>query len=262
MQKTTKEKYAGAQTVSRAFRLVDLFDDRHPIWSLAELIKASGLKRTTVFRLMAALEAEGIVRKLPTSNYTLGSKLIALGGRAIRANPLRAVARPFLQELTNLTTESSIVDVLLIEDGRPESMAVEEVLGYHLLGMVQYIGSHFPAHATSTGKVLLAFQSSENLSHLDLSHLKRFTKHTITDSARLMEELADVRQKGYATTMNELEEGVMAIAAPIFNAHGEVVAALNTSGPRSRISPERLHSLAVPLKAAALQISQQIGYEP
>ncbi|MGB1249680.1 MAG: IclR family transcriptional regulator [Candidatus Promineifilaceae bacterium] len=257
-----KEKYAGTQAVARTFQLINLFDDRHPAWSLADLIIASGLKRTTVFRLMAALEAEGIVRKLPTGNYMLGSGLIALGGRAIRANRLRTVAQPFLHELAHLTTESVTIDVLWVDEGRPESMVIEEHLGHHLLGMSQYIGGRFPAHTTSTGKVLLAFQSAEKNNYLNLTELERYTSETIIDPDQFQTELETVRQQGYAVTINELEDGVMAVAAPLFNLHGEVVAALSVGGPRSRISAESLHKIAIPLMQAASQISQQIGYEP
>ena len=257
-----KEKYAGTQAVARTFQLINLFDDRHPSWSLADLIVASGLKRTTVFRLMAALEAEGIVRKLPTGNYMLGSGLIALGGRAIRANRLRTVAQPHLYELAHLTTESVTIDVLWVEDGMPQSMVIEEHLGHHLLGMSQYIGARFPAHATSTGKVLLAFSSAEKRQYLNLTKLDPLTQQTITDPNRFQLELHHIRQQGYAMTVSELEEGVMAVAAPMFNLHGEVVAALSIGGPRSRISAETLHQFAVPLIEAAQKISKQIGYEP
>ena len=262
MDKTSNRKSAGAQTVTRAFELVDLFDDQHRIWSLGDLIKASGLKRTTVFRLMTSLEEVGIVRKRSQGGYILGERLIALGGRAMRANPLRTVARPFMEQLSALTTESTILDTLLILDGRPKSMVVEEVQGHHLLGLAQHIGSHFPAHSTSTGKVLLAYQSAKNLAALDLTNLTQFTQFTITDTDRLLAELADVRQAGYATAIGELTIGMMAIAAPIFDMHGEVVAALTISASESRVSAEKLHTFADPLKKAAQNISRQIGYEP
>lgn len=255
------EKYAGTQAVARTFQLINLFDDRHPVWSLADLIVASGLKRTTVFRLLSALEAEGIVRKLPTGSYMLGPGLIALGGRAMRANRLRTVAQPFLHELAHLTNESVTIDVLWTEDGKPQSMVVEELLGHHLLGMSQYIGARFPAHATSTGKVLLAFSSAEYLQTLNLTNLQLLTSNTITDPALFQLELATVRERGYAITQNELEPGVMAVAAPIFNLHGEVIAALSVGGPSGRISAEILHKIAIPLIETAQKISQQIGYK-
>ena len=88
------EKYAGTQSIARTFGLIKLFDDDKPVWSLPELIEASRLKRTTVFRLLSALEAEGIMRRTPLGDYQLGPELILLGGRAIRANNLRAVAQP------------------------------------------------------------------------------------------------------------------------------------------------------------------------
>ena len=101
------EKYAGTQAMARAFGLIRLFDDARPVWSLPDLIDASGLTRTTTFRLLSGLEAEGILRKTSSGEYALGPELIVLGGRAIRSNNLRTVAQPFLQQLVVDSAEST-----------------------------------------------------------------------------------------------------------------------------------------------------------
>ncbi|MGB0388510.1 MAG: IclR family transcriptional regulator [Ardenticatenaceae bacterium] len=256
------EKYAGTQAIARVFRLIKLFDDDHPVWSLPDLIEASGLKRTTVFRLLSALEAEGIVRKTPTGEYALGAELILLGGRAIRSNRLRTVAQPYLHQLVHQTSESATIDVLWVDDEQvPHSMVIEELLGQYLLGLFQFIGVRFPAHTTSTGKVLLAYQPEEVLNQLNLAHLTAQTEHTITSPERFKEELAKVRAQGFATTINELEIGLAAVAAPIFNHHGTIQAALCVGGPTSRISKEKLLALSQYVRQNAHHISQKIGYQ-
>ncbi|MEM7538858.1 MAG: IclR family transcriptional regulator [Chloroflexota bacterium] len=257
----TTEKYAGTQTIARAFALVNLFTDEQPVWSLPDLINASGLKRTTVFRLLSALEAEQIVRKTETGDYMLGPGLIALGGRAIRTNQLRAVAQPLLRELVQRTGESVTIDILWIDDEqRPTSMVIEEQLAQRVLGLSQYIGARFPAHTTSTGKVLLAYQSPKRLAQLQLTPLASYTEHTITTTEVLDETLAEIRKQGYATTINELELGLTAIAAPIFNHYGEVQAALCIGGSSSRFSSEKLVATSAVLIEYGQQISRKIGY--
>jgi DNA-binding IclR family transcriptional regulator len=259
---TTMEKYAGTQAIARAFNLIKLFNDDKPIWSLSEVIEASGLKRTTVFRLLSALEAEGIVRRTSDGEYTLGANLISLGGLAIRSNRLRTVALPYLQQLVHETSESVTLDVLWIdEEGKPTSMVVEELLGQYLLGISQYIGARFPAHTTSTGKVLLAYQPEDALNKFNLSKLAIFTDYTITDLNQLKQVLVKVRQQGFAITSNELELGRAAVAAPIFNHHGQIQAALCIGGPNYRFSQEKLLVLSKSVIKHAHQISQAIGYQ-
>ena len=254
------EKYAGTQALARAFRLIKLFDDDTPVWSLVGLTEASGLKRSTVFRLLAALEAEGLVRKTAVSEYTLGSELIVWGGRAVRANNLRTISQPFLEQLVLTTTESVTLDVLWIDDEkRPLSIVIEEKLGRHVMGMAQYIGGRFSAHTTSTGKVLLAWQSDAILNSLNLTHLNKQTEHTLTNAQAFQAELATVRANGFAVTKDELEIGLTAVSAPIFNHHNDIQAALCIGAPSSRIAP-RLDKLAQEVMKTAVSISHALGY--
>lgn len=260
------EKYAGTQSIARTFTIIKLFDDTKPVWSLPDLIEASGLKRTTVFRILSALDAEGIIQKSDSGDYRLGHELIRLGGRAIRSNRLRPVARPYLENLVRELKESATIDILVDNEGVPQSMVIEEHLGQHLLGMAQYIGASFDANTTSTGKVLLAYQKDTN--NLKLDSLKSFTANTITDKKRLLEEIKAVKEQGYATTVSEREEGLVAVAVPIFNHHAEVIAALCIAGPSSRMIPatepisesKKIETIVAALKESAANISKQLGY--
>lgn len=255
------EKYAGTQSIARTFAIIKLFDDTNPVWSLADLIEASGLKRTTVFRILSALDAEGIIKKTESGEYRLGHELIRLGGRAIRSNRLRSVARPHLETLVRNQKESATIDVLIDDDGTPKSMVIEEHLGQHLLGMAQYIGASFEAHTTSTGKVLLAHQT--DLSNYKLDNLVSTTANTITKKKRLLEELKSVKQQGYATTVSEREEGLVAVAVPLYNHHAEVIAALCIAGPSSRMMPDtesnKIETIVTALKESAQNISKALG---
>lgn len=254
-------KYEGTQAISRAFQLLKLFDDEHPEWALADLVEASGFKKTTAFRLLAGLEHEGVLQRSDSGDYQLGSELIVLGGRAMRSNRVRSVAQPHLKQLARRTTESTTIDVLWIdEDETPKSMVIDEVLGQHLLGMAQYVGVRFPAHTTSTGKVLLAWQPPAVLEELLPETLSRETERTIVSAEILLHELTQIRQRGFAMSMHELEMGVMATAAPIFDQHGDIQAAISVGGPSSRISPQKLEQYGRFAAQTATTISYQLGY--
>ena len=256
------EKYAGTQSLARTFGLIRLFTDDRPIWSLVDLIDVSGLKRTTVFRMTSALEGEGILRKTPFGDFILGPELIAWGGRAIRSNHLRTVAKPFMAELVRQTNESVTLDILWVDDDqRPMSMVVEEQLGRHVMGMAQYIGGRFPAHTTSTGQVLLAWKDESAWEQLDLAEMLRTQKTKIDSTKKLFTKLKRVKRQGFGQTQDVLEVGLSAVAAPIFNTHSEVQGALCIAAPSSRMTDERLAELAEMIQQSAGKISTQLGYQ-
>lgn len=253
--------YEGTQAISRAFELLKMFDDQHPEWSLGDLVEATAFKKTTAFRILSALEYEGILRRTNTGNYQLGSELIQLGGRAVRANPLRNVARPYLKELTQQTKEATTLDLLSFEEGKePLLVVIDEVIGHYFLGMTQYIGIRMPAHATAPGKAMLAFLPQSVVEEMVPKTLSAMTEYTITTREALQGEFKRIRQQGFGITIHELELGITAVGAPIFNQHGEVKASISIGGPSSRISPEKLIEYGQMTVKAASAISFQLGY--
>ncbi len=253
----------GTQSLERAIQLLRLFDDERPNWTLADLIDETGLKKTTVFRMLTALKNEGLLEhNSSTGMWGLGSELILLGGRAMRQHRLRDIANSHMRKLSRLTGESVTLDVLWVdEDQTPFTMVIDEAIGRHLLGLTQYIGTRLPAHATSTGKVLLAFQDDEELADLNFDKMIELTDDTLNQKADLLTQLSNIRTSGYATTRHELEVGIAGIAAPIFDLNGDIIAGISIAGPTSRISPEKLESYAPILLETAEQISIQIGHQ-
>lgn len=252
----------GTQSIERAIQLLRLFDDDRPNWTLIELIDETGLKKTTVFRMLTALKNEGLLEHNgSTGRWGLGSELILLGGRAMRQHRLRDIANEHMRKLSRLSGESVTLDVLWIDEYQvPFSMVIDEVIGRHLLGLTQYIGTRLPAHATSTGKVLLAFQDEAELTELNFAQMIELTDDTLNLKDDLYSKLTHIRTKGYGTTRHELEVGIAGIAAPIFDLNNQVIAGISIAGPTSRISPEKLHSYAPILLEAAENISIQIGH--
>jgi DNA-binding IclR family transcriptional regulator len=129
-----------------------------------------------------------------------------------------------------------------------------------MLGAAQDIFARWPAHATSTGKVLLAYLPVAQYEELLSAPLEKFTDNTITEMSKLQEELAQIRTLGYGTVHEELELGFVAGAAPIFNHNGQVVAAISVGGPSVRIQTERMQEIVDKVVQTADRISQQIGF--
>jgi DNA-binding IclR family transcriptional regulator len=247
--------------VVRALRVLKLFDSKQAEWSLNELLEVAGLNKTTLFRLLSALEAEGLLQRSASGNYRLGAEMIALGGRAMRHNPLREVARSLMQELAEHTKERVTLEMLVSNRDDTHAMLVlDEVKSSHLLGINQFIGSRLPIHATSTGKIVLAFLPEEELDVVLQQEFPALTGQTLTNEGALRSMLSVYCEQGYATAMSELEIGLMATAAPIFNYTGEPIAALSIVGPSIRVDEARLHQLGQEVRAAAATISYQLGY--
>lgn len=253
--------YSGTQAVSRAIQLLKLFDDDNPELDLQALTELSGLNKSTTFRILTALESEGLVQK-SNDGYRLGAEAIVLGGRAMRSNTLRRVSREPLEALSQKTGETVTLEVLhLAEDNCFYSLVIDEVVGRHLVGISQYIGSRLAVHATSTGKALLAYQKDTVLENLWQQEKKRFTKNTIHSPEKLKKQLKTIRKQGYAFAKGELEQGLMTAAAPIFGTNGEVQAALSIVAPSIRIDESKLAELAQEVVKTAKKISTSLGYQ-
>ena len=254
---------AGTQTVVRALRILRAFADARPEWSLADLSRELELSKPTAFRLLLALEHEGLVaRHEPGGGYRLGPAAIELGARAQRANSVASAARPELEALTRATGETSSVELLAGE----ETLILDEVQGGHLIGTSPSVGTRWPAHATSTGKVLLAaaVDRDRDLVRRMARHaggrLRGLTPCTIRSATRLSAELARVSRQGYSTAIGELEAGYVALGAPVRRHDGTVVAAISLGGPSTRFTDVRLPGLIKSVRESAARISQRLGW--
>lgn len=249
--------YPGTQAVRRALGLLKAFTVSRPELKLSELARAAGLNKTTVFRLLSALELEGLIQRVPDGDaYCLGPELVALGSRALGTADLRSAARPELSTLAQETRETATVEILV---GR-NTLILDEAVGGHLIGAMPSIGTLWPAHATSTGKILLAFMPEEQRQKLLGAPLAKVTAKTLHDRAGLRRDLERVRDRGYATNMEELEPGFVAVGAPVRGADGNVVAAVSVGGPKTRLTRQRVVEIAGLLRPAVARISERLGY--
>lgn len=257
--------YAGTQAVLRAMAILKAFRDGRTEWSATGLARSLGLNKTTVFRILSALEREGmVVRTRAGSEYRLGPDAIALGARALRANDLRTVARVELEGLARRSGETVTLEVLVGD----EVLLVEEITSRHLVGSTSEVGTRWPAHATSTGKVLLAaVRHGAGAGRRDpdsalTGRLTRLTPRTIGSARALAAELDRVWKRGYATAIEEIEAGFVAVGAPVRDHEGRVVAALSAGGPRARLTKERIPEVIALVRAAADAVSRRLGFRP
>jgi DNA-binding IclR family transcriptional regulator len=252
-----KKTYPGTQSVQRAMSLLNAFTDAHPEWGLSDLAQTLDLNKTTAYRLLSALEFEGmVVRDEDTGGYRLGPGAIILGGRALRTNNLNIVSHSELVELADRTGETVTLEILV----DCEVLIIDQVQGSHMLGTTQDIFTRWPAYATSTGKLLLSYLPPEQCQQLLSPTLQKFTENTITDIHEIQEELSRIRDQGYGTVHEELEIGFVACAAPILNHNNQVVAAISVGGPSVRFQPERFQEIIGLVKNSAEIISKKIGY--
>jgi len=249
--------YPGTQSVLRAVALLKAFTDSQPELGLKELARAAKLNKTTAFRMLTALESAGLISKNDeTDSYRLGPEAIALGGRALRANRLYLASRPELEALAQKTGETATLEVLT----GGETLILDEVLSHYFVGATPSIGTRWPAHTTSTGKVLLAHLSTEEFDAILSGRLAKPTANSVTSPAALRRELNRVREQGYPGADEELEVGHVAVGAPVRNHEGRVVAAISVGGPSARLTPERIAELTPRAIQAADRISKTLGY--
>ena len=263
-QRATKSRrpLGGTQAVRRALAVLGAFTDQTPEWGLADLSRSLHLTKSTTLRLLGALEREGLLsRGGANGSYRLGPTVIELGARAQRVHSLPGAARSELVRLARATGETTSLEVLIGHD----ILILDEVLGTHLVGRSSSIGTRWPAHAASTGKVLLAAARLGNVETwqgalLDIPDtLEQYTPRTITTRQKLNAELNRVAKQGYATAIGELEAGYVGIGAPIRNNAQHVVAAICVGGPASRLTEARIPALAAELRQSADRISRQLG---
>ncbi len=249
----------GTQAVDRAAQLlIEVARHREPV-SFTQLTAASGLAKSTTSRLLMALERNGLVRRDGSGRFSPGEVFLSYAWRGGAESDLVSVAQPVLAQLGEQTGETVNLGVPR-DGGLVEQIA--QVDSRYLIGGTNWVGLTVPLHCAALGKVLLAFGAAD----LPRGRLEQRTSRTITSRAALAAELAAVRERGYAVTVEELEPGLVAVAAPVFvggTAGGgpAAVAALSVSGPASRLAGGLLPAAAEACMAAAHSLSALLGHD-
>jgi DNA-binding IclR family transcriptional regulator len=246
---------AGVQSVERALAILDILA-RTGEAGVTGIAGELGVHKSTAFRLVTTLERGRLVEQTDSrGKYRLGVGVLRLAGATTARLDVVQEARPISRQLAAATGETVNVAVL----ANKSALYVDQVAGSSSLQPHNWVGQHIPLHATSNGKVLLSGLTEDEIVDT-LGSLAPFTTDTITDLAQLTKEVEIVRERGYATAVDELEVGLTAVAAPIRNAHGDVIAALSVSGPSFRLDAARLEEVVPLLLDAVREVSHRLGW--
>jgi DNA-binding IclR family transcriptional regulator len=254
-QAATSPTESTVQSVDRAVTIMEILASAGEA-GVTEIARELDVHKSTAFRLVAALERRGLVEQAEDrGKYRLGMGLLRLAGATTARLDVVQEARPICKKLAADTGET--VNLAVLSDH--SALYLDQVAGSSALQPHNWVGQHIPLHATSNGKVLLSELDAEKLERTLLS-MPSFTGTTITTKKALRAELTDVRERGYALAIDELEVGLTALAAPIRNAHGDVIASMSVSGPSFRLDEQAVEKAIPLLQEAALEVSHRLGW--
>lgn len=226
--------------------------------SLAEIAKESGLAKSTAHGLLATLKDFRYVEQTAfDGKYRLGIRLFEVGSVVANSWDVRRVAAPHIEGLVEELGET--VHLAVLDEDRV--LYIDKRESRRSIRIVSQVGLRLHAHCSGVGKVLLAHLPADELRRIVAScGLPRYTKNTITDPARLDEELALVRRRGYAVDNEEIMDGLRCVAAPIRDHTGKVCAAISVSGPVARLAQERFELAVSLVTQTASAISGALGF--
>jgi DNA-binding IclR family transcriptional regulator len=247
-----RRRTVAVQSVERAVRLLRAVAAASGPESTATALAAScGLNRATAWRLLVTLEMQGlVVLDRPTGRYEIGPGVAELAGRSGVAGLVRA-ARPALEQLAVATGETAALAV-----AGPAGLAYVDEVAPAAIVAATWRGRVVPLHATSTGKVLLAFSGDVGRR---LTELPRYTPRTVTDLDALLDELEVVRRRGFAVCRGEYEASAYGVSAPVLDASGRPRAVLSVWGPADRVTEHRFAALGDLVVAAAREVPTHAG---
>ena len=252
MARTGQPAFRLVGAVQRAFNVLDVLAEADTELGTNEIARRTGINASSVSRLLATLVAGGLVEHVQDSGrYRLGLRLLQLGNVVLARLDLRQIARPHLQALVATTGETATLSA----PGERDAVTVDFVQSPSSVQGVARLGRPSIAHATATGKVLLAFGNRA----LPPGTLKAYTAKTITHRGALGAELDGIRARGYAYNFGEREDDLHAVAAPVWGSREELAAFIGVQGPSSRFDADAMESAVGPLLEHTGALSSELG---
>jgi DNA-binding IclR family transcriptional regulator len=240
----------GAQAIDRAARILVRLVESDEAVTLNGVMAETSLPKTTAARLLRALERNGLAERRQGGGFRPGPVLVEYARRDASVGDLATIAWPFLTDLGVRTGETANIGI-----PTPGGVArLAQVDSDHPLGAGNWVGRRIPLHASSMGKVFMAFGAAQP----PFGRLARLGPGTITTIGDLLAELERVRRDGYATTWEELEDGLCSTAAPVRGSRGSVIAAVSISSPTVRTTRDRLAELSRMVVEASAALSEYI----
>lgn len=227
--------------------------------SISQISKDLDIYKSTVFRTLATLENRGyVVQNKNSDQYSIGPKLYAYSTLP-HNDIITESVRPLLQEISDAYGECITYGILEQEwDGMYANVPLITIESTHNLGLSRKISNQTECYCASLGKCLLAFSENVNLDVYKDAEFTPFTEHTITNYKDLMKELEQVRYQGYAVDAEEREIGLYCLGVPVLNGHGNAVAAISISGPKSRVKGEHFEEKITLMKEVSARITREV----
>jgi IclR family KDG regulon transcriptional repressor len=246
------------RAVERALQVLEAFTEESPERGLSEISQFVKLHKATTHRIVTTLLNSGYLERAGDGQrYRLGLRLASLGFNVIRHMDLRREALPLMHQLVAQLDEACDLSVF----DRGEVFYIEVLQSTHAHTIAAAVGLRLPVHCTASGKLFLAHLPEAQLASILSRVLPASTRNTLTSPEAVRKNLDEIRSKGFSFDNEEMEFGIRALAAPIFNHHGELVAAISILAPANRMEIKNIPAMIKPLKKAAQSVSQRLGWK-
>jgi DNA-binding IclR family transcriptional regulator len=244
------------KTVDRLVRILDSFSTSRPSWTLTGLSEHLGPPKSTLHRFLCSLHQHGILRQDETSKrWLLGYRLLVWGRLAEQSTALHHIAKPVMHDLVARTGETALLTVCHDR----EVVCVEKVESSHSVRLALEVGARRPLHAGASSKVLMAYLPGEEIEQIVREQgLPKLCVNTITDREELSAELDSIRERGYAQSIEETDQGAWGVATPIRDHNDDVIAAIGLAGPSSRFGEDVARRYVACCEEAARRISSAL----
>ena len=244
------------KTLVKGLEVLEALAQSESSRGVSDLARELGLTKSNIHRTLQTLCVAGYVRKNEVSGeYECTMKIPKIAAAILGRVDMKRAAEPFMQALAGATQET--VHLSVLDD--TDVFYIHKIDSSHPVRAYSEISGRAPAYCVATGKALLAFQDESYLERFG-ERLPAHTPRTIATRVELRQELAQVRQQGYAINRGEWREAVGGLAAPIFDAHRRPLAAIGISGPVERLRPPKLKTFTPDVLRAAREISEALGY--
>ena len=250
------ERYV--QTLERSLDILEVLAQSEESLGVTVIGNKVSLHKSTVHRILQTLCYRGYVqREKDSERYHLGIKIVELGIKFFNDLEIRKVAAPYLGKLAKSFDE--VVHLVLADDG--EVVYIDKRESSQVISLHSKVGRRAPMHCTAVGKAMLSALSEEEVRRiLKVKGMPGFTDRTITDPAKLIEQLKEIRATGIAIESEENEVGILCVSTPIYDYSGSVIGAISVSGPANRLREKGIERIGDEIKKAGIEISSQLGY--
>jgi IclR family KDG regulon transcriptional repressor len=243
------------RSVERALEVLMCFTKQTPELTMTQISECVGINKSTVHRLLATLERKRFVeRDSDTGIYKPGIRLLQLAFLTLEHNDLRHLSAPFLQNLCDQHHEN--VNLSVLDD--TDVVYLEVIESPERIKLAASPGQRLPAFCTASGKAILAFLQEDKVIDILERGMLRYTQNTILTREVFFENIQCAREKGFAISEQEFEEGINAIATPVLNSSGQPIASVSIAGPAYRLTRERMLEIGPDFVSKVNELAQEV----